>query len=50
MQRNNPACYEFPKGKNKLHTWTMRLFSKTSYCSKCGLKLNEEQTLDVWRE
>lgn len=21
MRKDNPACYECPKGRNKLHTW-----------------------------
>jgi hypothetical protein len=50
MKKDNPACYECPKSKDKLHTWILRLISKTSYCKKCGLELTKEQTADIWED
>lgn len=55
MQKSNPACYECPKGKNKLHMWSKILDHKKvemigALCQKCGLKLTKEQAEDVWRE
>lgn len=49
MYKSNPACYECPKGKNKLHTWE-RNIDKTAKCKYCKLKLTVEQAEDVWRE
>lgn len=55
MQKNNPACYECPKGKNGLHTWSKILDHKKigmigAVCKHCKLVLIKEQAEDVWRE
>lgn len=49
MQKNNPACYECPKGKNALHTWK-RNVDETAECIHCKIKLTKKQAEDAWRE
>lgn len=49
MNKNNPACYECPKGKAGVHTWK-RNEDGTAACMKCGKLLTKEQADDVWRE
>lgn len=48
MQKNNPACYECPKGKNKLHIWEGSVNGITE-CIHCKIKLTKEQAEDVFR-
>lgn len=59
MQKNNPACYECPKGKNKLHTWSPIMRQEEGWkidtivgakCLHCKKILTKEQAEDVWRE
>lgn len=53
MQKDNPACYKCPKGKNGLHTWEGKYWLNIltgAICRQCGLKLTKEQAEDVWRE
>lgn len=54
MNKDNPACYECPKGKNKLHHWQIhRTPDKIilgANCINCDLFLNKEQTLDMMEE
>lgn len=49
MQPNNPACYECPKVKSGIHTWTRR-DDMTAWCIKCDTELTVEQTADVWHD
>ncbi len=49
MNKDNPACYECPKTKSRLHHWTRR-DDKTAYCIKCDTELTEEQADDVWMD
>lgn len=52
MQKNNPACYECPKGKNGLYTWGGSYDNSIlvgAICRYCRLKLTKEQAEDVWR-
>lgn len=49
MQSNNPACYECPNHKSKIHHWIKR-DDGTAYCLKCNLELTKSQTDDVWKE
>lgn len=51
MNKDNPACYECPKGKNKLHAWEGRYqlnILTSAICRHCDLKLTKEQAEDVW--
>jgi len=55
VDKDNPACYECPKGKNKLHTWQIHRTpdGKTvlgANCINCDLYLNVNQTLDMMDE
>lgn len=51
MRRDNPACYECPRGKNKLHHWAKSnpdlREQRGAICLQCGLELNEEDARDV---
>lgn len=47
MQKNNPACYECPKGRNKLHTWK-RNKDGTATCTKCNLTLRQNHADEVF--
>ena len=49
MRKNNPAVYECPRTKNKLHHW-MKGSDGLAVCKRCKLKLNQEDTDDVYRE
>lgn len=48
MQIDNSACYECPKGKNKLHSWYLMNDGLRAKCGNCGLVLDKDQTLDVY--
>lgn len=53
MDKDNPACYECPKGKNGLHTWSPIYANNVrdgALCVHCGLILNKEQADEVWRD
>lgn len=55
MNKNNPACYECPKGKNALHTWSPIIDSRTNgmdgaICLHCSVTLTKEQAEEVWRD
>lgn len=47
MRKDNPACYECPKTRSKLHHWVRR-DDGTSYCIKCDQQLDKADTADVW--
>lgn len=49
MDKDNPACYECPKGKNKLHTWK-RLTMGGAWCQKCNLFICEEHAKQVFED
>lgn len=50
MQKNNPACYECPKGKNKLHFWSPIMHEINgmvgAMCLHCSKTLTKEQAED----
>ena len=54
MQKDNPACYECPKGKGGLHTWercpdgTGRNPLTRARCVKCNLELVAGFAFDVF--
>lgn len=51
MKLDNPACYECPKGKNKLHTWSPIIQDGErdgAICLNCSLILTESQAAKVW--
>lgn len=50
MRRDNPACYECPRGRSGLHTWQRKGGDKTAHCVECGLKLNERDTAEVFED
>ena len=55
MQKDNPACYECPKGKNGLHTWSKildheKIEMSSAFCMDCRKILTKVQAEDVWRE
>lgn len=47
MHKDNPACYECPKGKNKLHAWFLMNDGLRAKCKHCKLILNEADTVDM---
>jgi hypothetical protein len=47
MNKDNPACYECPEHKSKMHHW-LRRDDKTAYCLKCNLELTVEQAEDCF--
>ncbi len=47
MRSSNPACYECPKGKDKIHTWKRKLTGR-AYCVKCGLEIAKEFANEVF--
>lgn len=49
MRKNNPAVYECPIGKNKLHTWR-RNADGSAQCVHCKTILNKTDADDVWRD
>lgn len=49
MRKDNPAVYECPKGKSRLHTWK-RLDDGRAQCKDCKLILNREDAEDCFRE
>lgn len=49
MDKNNPAVYACPKGKQELHTWK-RLPDKTAICTKCKLTLTVAQADDCFTD
>lgn len=51
MRKNNPAVYECPKGKSKLHTWKrVEGSSGKAVCVECDLVLNREDADEVFDE
>lgn len=50
MRKDNPACYECPRGKNALHVWHRSKGSKIAICVMCGLELNEADTKDCFND
>lgn len=54
MRHDNPACYECPKGKNKLHTWSSIIENEINrvgaICLHCNIILTKSQADDVWKE
>lgn len=49
MRVNNPAVYECPKGRNKLHTWH-RQADGTAVCVCCKLVLKKADADDCFRD
>lgn len=49
MQKDNPACFTCPKGKQSLHTWKRRPNGR-AFCTQCGLTLTKAQTADCFRD
>jgi len=47
MRKDNPACYECPKGKQGLHTWRENL-DKTATCKHCKLTINKRDAADCF--
>lgn len=49
MRKDNPAIFQCPKGKSKLHTWK-RLDDGRAQCQNCKLVLNKVDADDTFRE
>jgi hypothetical protein len=47
MRPSNPACYECPKGKSRLHTWK-RLPDLTAVCVECKQVLNKNDAAECF--
>lgn len=49
MQLDNPAIYECPNHKSKIHLWKRRT-NGTAYCLKCNLELTKVYAYEVWED
>lgn len=48
MRKENPACYECPKGKNGLHYWIKEVTPPMgAICLNCSLQINKADAEDV---
>lgn len=54
MSPNNPACYECPKGKNKLHWWQKHKTPDGTLlganCINCDLFINRQFAIEVYTD
>jgi hypothetical protein len=49
MRKDNPACYECPRARSRLHWWLRKAGTNQLVCEECRLVLSQEDSDDCRR-
>lgn len=48
MRKDNPACFECPRGRDGLHWWKRDETTMQATCQCCRLTLTKQDTAEVY--